>query len=177
MNWNLFFFYKDGDIFWKSRPRSDFRSDKSWKSTNANFAGKRAGAVVTSSKSATSYRQVEVFGKAFKCHRVIWEMHNGGIEKGFYIDHIDGNGLNNKIENLRLVDALRQMHNLPRQKSNKSGIVGVCWHKSAKLWQARISFDGVRYDLGRFASKTDAIKARADAQIRFNYHENHGRFA
>lgn len=39
-------------------------------------------------------------------HRFIWEKHNGPIPKGMHIHHIDGNKLNNEIENLQMVDSL-----------------------------------------------------------------------
>jgi hypothetical protein len=177
MNWDHFFFYVQGEIYWKERPRSDFVSRKSWLVTTKNFAGKRAGSVVKSPRSATSYRQAMISGKQYKCHRIIWEMHNGPIPAGLSIDHIDGNGLNNRIQNLRVVSRVEQMHNLPMQKSNTSEVVGVCWHKSAQAWQARISMAGDRVDLGRFKNKDDAVSARKAAEIKLGYHENHGRRA
>lgn len=49
-------------------------------------------------------------------------------------------------------------------KSNKSGVVGVNWDKSRGKWQASIRFKGRRYNLGRFASFDDAVKARQTAE-------------
>jgi len=175
MNWHKYFNYLEGELFWKKRSREEFKSDASWKATNSNFEGKRAGAIVTSERSATSYRQLEIFSKAYKCHKIIWEMHYGKIPHGMIVDHIDGNGLNNQISNLRLVNSVDSAHNLPMQKSNKSGHVGICWHKAASKWQARISNNGERFDLGRFDSIEEAIEARAVAENKYGYHKNHGR--
>lgn len=174
MNWGEYFTYDDGEIIWKMRDRSEFKSQAGYVSAN-RYAGKPAGNKVSSSHSATTYKQTMVLGKQYKNHRIIWEMHYGKIPEGMVVDHIDGNGLNNKIENLRIVDHLESMHNLPAQKSNKTGVVGVCWHKAANAWQARISWDGVRIDLGRYEKFEDAVNARKIAEVSFGYHKNHGR--
>lgn len=175
MNWHKYLVYLDGDLFWKKRCRSEFKSDKSWRSTNTCHAGKIAGAKVTGPRSVTEYRQFELFGRAYKCHRVVWEMHNGEIPSGLIVDHIDGNGMNNKIENLRLVNSIDSMHNKPMQKNCISGVMGVCWHKPAKKWQARINHKKQRIDLGRFDSFEEAVKARKAAEVLYGYHKNHGR--
>jgi len=49
-------------------------------------------------------------------------------------------------------------------KRNKSGVKGVCWDKSKKLWYARIMFKKKEYYLGRFKSKKAAIKKRHEAE-------------
>jgi len=172
--WHKYFKYEDGKLLWKYRNRDEFKN-KAGQSAANRFAGKEAGNLHGAPRSATTYRQVEIFGKGYKVHRIIWEMHNGEIPDGYVVDHIDGDGLNNKIENLRIVDSLESMHNLPRQKTNKTGVVGVCWHKAANAWQARISWDGVRIDLGRYEKFEDAVNARKLAEVSFGYHQNHGR--
>ena len=52
----------------------------------------------------------------FTCHRVIWALFNGKPDKSMIVDHIDGNPLNNKIENLRLVTSSDNNRNSARQK-------------------------------------------------------------
>lgn len=36
-------------------------------------------------------------------HRAVWEAFNGRVPKGYDIDHIDGNHLNNRLDNLQLL--------------------------------------------------------------------------
>lgn len=175
MNWHEFFFYLDGEIYWKERPRDHFKNEAAWKHNKKVFCGKRAGAIVGSPRSATRYRQTEVWSKAHKNHRIIWEMHNGPIPDGMVVDHINGNGLDNRIENLRLVDSVDSAHNLPMLSSNTTGIVGVNWHNSARAWQARICMAGKRIDLGRYPCLLDAVAARIRAEREYGYHKNHGR--
>lgn len=76
-------------------------------------------------KSGTKYRRVYFKGKDHAVHRVIWEMINGKIPKDLCIDHIDGDGLNNKIQNLRLATRGQNAKNRKINKNNLSGYKGV----------------------------------------------------
>ena len=169
------FIYAEGNLIWKERPVHHFGSKKAQSITNTNFAGSIAGTANTSKKSATTYIAIEIKGKAYKAHRIIWEMFNGPVPENMIIDHIDGDGSNNRLNNLRLVDKISSMHNLPKQKSNTSGVVGVCWHKAANKWQSRISINGIRIDLGRYKSFDEAVSVRLNAEKEYGYHQNHGR--
>lgn len=72
------------------------------------------------------------------------------------VDHINGDRLDNRRDNLRLV-TVRQNHQNRRCSSrSKSGYKGVCWHKAARKWDARITMQGVRVHLGYYS---DAEKA------------------
>ena len=57
------------------------------------------------SKVGNYYRINAAYGinKKLLVHRVVWEAFNGSIPKGFEINHIDGNGGNNRLDNLELV--------------------------------------------------------------------------
>ena len=68
---------------------------------------------------------LKVNNKTFTISRIIWELHYGVIPKGMFIDHIDGNSLNNKISNLRIVSNRQNSHNQKMKSTNKSGVNGV----------------------------------------------------
>ncbi len=80
-------------------------------------------------------------GRFAHINRIIWQLFNGKIPDGFVVDHIDGNSLNNKIENLRIVTKEKNARNLKKRKDNKSGVTGVRLHTDkrcrATYWKAR----------------------------------------
>lgn len=92
--------------------------------------------------------------KSMKMHIQI-----AGLQKGLQIDHIDGNPLNNRRENLRHVTGSQNQYN---QKSNRGGssqYKGVSWHKQIKKWTARIKAEGKTKNLGCFKAEEDAARA------------------
>lgn len=158
-----------GALTWKERPPEN----KSNNIFNSLFKGKEAGSVVTSDKSRTSYIAIKIGAKSYKAHRIIFAIKTGLIP--IEVDHIDHNGLNNRWSNLRASDSFDNSRNLPMQKSNKSGYIGVNWHKSAKKWQARaVNSDGIRVDLGRYDDIMDAVMAREKYEKEFLYYEHRG---
>jgi hypothetical protein len=62
----------------------------------------------------------------FAIHRIIWVMFHGEISENYDIDHIDQNGLNNKISNLRIVPRNINSRNSKLRKDNSSGYIGIC---------------------------------------------------
>lgn len=61
----------------------------------------------------------------YKAHRVIYCLCYGGLSADLHIDHVDGNPLNNVIENLRSVTHDINMRNLKKYSANTSGVSGV----------------------------------------------------
>ena len=124
------------------------------------------------------YAFVYVDNRCLAVHRVIWSMMRGPIPDGKVIDHIDGNRFNNRLSNLRLVSKATNNRNQRRRTDNTSGITGV-WEcpNSPYPWRAHIAHMGKNIRLGCFRTKEEAIAARKDANVRFGFHENHGRAA
>lgn len=94
-----------------------------------------------------------------RAHRLAWYLHYGNLPKGI-IDHVDGNGFNNKIRNLRDVNRQQNMFN----KKCK----GYTWHKRAKKFWAQIRVDGKTISLGLFENESDARKAYLDAKAKYH---------
>tara|TARA_R110000868_G_C10504686_1_gene731523 strand:+ start:54 stop:566 length:513 start_codon:yes stop_codon:yes gene_type:complete len=78
--------------------------------------------------------QICIQGVIYKTHRLIFLLHNGWLPK--CIDHIDGNQLNNKIENLRPATHSENMWNVGVKSNNTSGEKGVGWDKIKKRFVA-----------------------------------------
>lgn len=79
--------------------------------------------------------------------------------EGYELDHINGNTLDNRKENLRICTRTQNSFNKPKPSSNTSGYKGVSWSKFYKKWHAQISAHGKPTDLGFFKDKKDAARA------------------
>lgn len=160
-----------GELYWKHRPEEFFSSYCSYRSWNAKRAGKKA----LNSESRTGYYNGAIFWKSYLKHRVIWAMHYGEWPDGI-IDHINGNTLDNRIANLRIVNDLENMHNQKLRTTNKSGVIGV-YQKPMGSWIARITVNRKTTFIGQYRKLEDAIAARKKAEKEHGFHPNHGRKA
>ena len=121
------------------------------------------------------YNIVTVNYQKYMAHRLIWIMLHSSIDSKLQVDHISGERGDNRISNLRLVTHQNNSKNQKLPKSNKSGVIGVCWDKRESKWRATVRVDGKQKHLGCFTNKEDAIKVRQAAEIEYGFHENHGR--
>ena len=113
------------------------------------------------------YLRTLVVDKYIYVHRIIWVIMTGSQPS--HIDHIDGNGLNNKWTNIRSVDQSVNGKNQKIHSSNTSGTGGITYRKDSNKWRARIMVDGKQIDLGTFKEKDEAISARLKAEIEFGF--------
>ncbi len=80
---------------------------------------------------------------------------------GLEIDHIDGNGLNNRRSNLRVCTRSQNLMNMRKSKGS-SKYKGVHWRKDSKKWRAYIMLNYKQTHLGFFNDETEAAKAYND---------------
>jgi hypothetical protein len=120
------------------------------------------------------YRITSFNGSYTRVHRIIFLYMTGELPLN-QIDHIDGNGLNNKWDNIRHVTNSVNMKNKKKYSNNKSGLSGVRQDKASGKYLVRISDNKKRLFIGSFSNYFDACCARLSAENRLGYHQNHGR--
>lgn len=157
-------FEVNGQLFWRPRPISSFKTERLGKTWNTRFSGKRAGTVVI--EHGNKYVKISIAGRAYYEHRLIWMLHKGECPET--IDHIDGNGLNNIITNLR-DGAVVNSRNIKIPSTNKSGVIGVHWCVARKKWVAQGQTLTARLPLGRYTSLLDAVAARRSWELKEGY--------
>jgi len=117
------------------------------------------------------YRIVVVNGRQYLAHRLIWIMH--GNDPVPMLDHIDGDQLNNRIENLRPVTNSQNQMNMKIPKDNTSGIKGVSWNKKENKWVGQVWKNGKNYRTKYFKDKNEC--ANAVGKLREELHKNFAR--
>lgn len=83
------------------------------------------------------------------------------------VDHKNGNTLDNRKCNLRIVTRHQNNVNKKINSRNKSGCTGVYWEKSTNKWRAFICIDGKSLYLGRYNDFEDAVKIRRQAEDKY----------
>ena len=147
------FEYKDGNLYWKIRLSNSVR------------VGDKAGNI-----TKKGYVTVRINRKLLYLHRLIYIFHYGNIKD--QIDHIDGNGLNNKIENLRQATRQQNNQNARKRSDNTSKHKGVSWSKAANKWISYVNINGKPKHLGCFTDIELAAFVAEEARNKY-----HGEFA
>lgn len=125
--------------------------------------------------STNGYRYIRVKGKMRLAHRMAWTIYYGEEPDGM-VDHINGDRLDNRIENLRIADYSQNSANARRHSRNTSGFKGAS--KVLKKgrwtgrWQASITVRNKQMNLGYFDTAEQAHEAYLDAA-----RKHHGEFA
>lgn len=148
------FEYKDGFLHWRiKRPNSKI--------------GNIAGYI---NKKAKHRRLLCINFVRYYHYRIIFLYHHGYLPK--IIDHIDGNSLNDNIENLREATQQENLRNRVSNKNAASQYLGVSWHKNRNHWVAQMGINGKNYYLGKFDNQEDAALEYNKAAVK-----NYGEFA
>ena len=109
-------------------------------------------------ETTSRYKSIMVAGVRVASHRLAWAMHYGKWPD-LFIDHIDGDTLNNCITNLRQCTSSENYQNRKLCKFNKFGFTGVSFHKATGKFVAQIQVDKKRKHLGIFNTAEEAAEA------------------
>lgn len=156
-----------GLLFWKRREENEIWV-ASW---NLMHAGKPVGHL-----SKHGYLSTSVDNHKYQVHRLVWLFIRGQHPSDF-IDHINGDRKDNRIQNLRIAPMLVNGKNQALRSNNKSGVMGVSWSSRRKQWSAQIMVAGKTIHLGFHSTLDGARAAREAANRKYNFHPNHGRAA
>lgn len=93
-------------------------------------------------------------------HRFIWYLHYGEIPEGMQVDHINLDKTDNRIENLRLVNACYNNQN--------RRFKGYSWNKKDGKYKAQILVNGKSVYLGMYDREEDARAAYVAAKLKYH---------
>ena len=113
------------------------------------------------------YLTIKLKGKNRYLHRLAFLYMIGSMPKE--VDHMNGVRSDNRFSNLQSVSRQENMKNKKRYKVNTSGCTGVQYHKKNCRWVSRIRVDKKEIYLGSFASFSDAVDARKNAEVFYDF--------
>jgi hypothetical protein len=95
-----------------------------------------------------------------RMHRVILEdMLERPLKECEFVDHVNGNGLDNRRGNLRLATKSQNAQNRRKVNGTTSQYKGTTWDKHSNKWKAQIRHNGKLIHLGLFDTEADAHRA------------------
>ncbi|UQD69229.1 HNH endonuclease [Bradyrhizobium japonicum] len=108
------------------------------------------------------YRSVSINGARYKAHKLIW-LHVHGVWPSAEIDHINRDGHDNRLSNLREATRAQNQANRSKHKRNTTGFKGVFLRCDGKAWCAYLTVDRKVHRLGSFPTPEQAAAAYQEA--------------
>ena len=123
--------------------------------------------IIQNINNKDGYNRILLNKKKIRRHRILgYAFLNLDINnKALQIDHIDGNRLNNHINNLRIVTHQQNQWNRTTAK-------GYSWSKKSNKWIATIYANSKKFHLGLYANELDARQAYLTAKLKFHLIHN-----
>ena len=150
------FEYKDGNLYWKNVNK--YHNQLNDKKSGANHH--------------SGYTNITINKKKYTAHRLIYLYHHGFLPE--FVDHIDMNKSNNKIENLRAATRSQNQWNKPRLKKTVSNVKNVFFRKDMNKYLVKVYANKKVHYFGCFESlelaELVAIEARNKLHKEFARH-------
>lgn len=150
---------ESGILYWRIRDRNTIRRNY--------VAGSSKG-------TKDGRRRVGIKGKIYQEHRIIMMLCFGHIPENAEIDHINHVRDDNRLANLRFVTRSENSKNQSVSSKSTTGVTGVYFSKSRNKFIAQIKVNRQVHYLGCYNTLEEAAAARAEANLKFNFHNNHG---
>lgn len=117
--------------------------------------------------SNNGYAYSRRHGQVIFAHRLVT-----GAVHGTIVDHVNGDRLDNRRQNLRLCTHAENMRNAKLSRRNRSGYKGVNWFAPRGYWRAEIRFDAQPITIAYFRDPAEAAYVRDQVALQL-----HGEFA
>jgi hypothetical protein len=114
------------------------------------------------------YRVINIFYTQYKAARIA-NLYMLGYLPENQMDHKNKIRDDDRWKNLREVSAQCNLRNCCVYKNNKSGVTGISFGKKDNRWLSDMRVNNKTIHLGQYKDKTDAIKARWEAEKKHNY--------
>ena len=133
-----------------------------WRENRSGTARKGG---VAGCKDGHGYIAVSILNKSYKAHRLAWLLHYGEWPED-QVDHINGNGEDNRIDNLRVVNNSVNQQNLRKAPAHNvtTKMLGVCYDRKARRHKAQIMLNGKNHHLGYHDTAEQAQAAYLEAK-------------
>ena len=103
-----------------------------------------------------------------RLHDFVMAMNHIEKPSGCFVDHINQDRLDNRLQNLRFATPAENSANVGRKANNKSGYTGVCKTRYG-TFRAYITVKKQRVDLGQYKTLDEAVAVRREAEERLGF--------
>ena len=149
-----------GVLYWRIRDRNTIRR----KYVAGSIKGAKDG-----------YRRVGIKGKTYQEHRIIMMLCFGHIPENAEIDHINHVRDDNRLVNLRFATQGENLKNQSVSSKSTTGVTGVYFSMSRNKFIAQIKVNRQVHYLGCYNTLEEAAAARAEANLKYKFNNNHGK--
>jgi len=125
--------------------------------THRNPANRRIIIGSQAGSKSNGHIALKIDGKSYQAHRIAWLLTYGKMPNGI-LDHVNLDGMDNRICNLRECSHSQNNYNHYIQKRNQTGYKGVFKLKETGRYKAYITVDKKRITLGHYDCPIEASK-------------------